>query len=421
MDEYNYNFEIRTLLTHFAAAFDGVKIKRFDGKKLSKEIVKVPFVYAPKSHIVSDLLGPTDTVRLPIMAVEIKGQGRDNTRVKNKIEDIKYRNEDGTYVNLKVVPWNIQVQLTILAKFQEDMDQIVQNFAVNTNPYIIVSWQEPKSGRELRTEILWDGNVSYEYPGKNQGPKDPPFRVTATTSFTIKGYVFKAEIENSTPICFIETDYIFTDKFYCNYDNLLNYTSGNTTETYSITGRPILRYVSPYYIVEGQSPTITLQGYSFGDVNGVFLSGSDPAMYPMSTFQPFTALDVFKGYPVGEFSKNDNTITFKLPPPSSNGFVDIIAVNTCGYGLLTEDSNRCNRVENPYPTDDPNHYTWTVLQFPYLNGLIIADFFDPLCIDYHDCQTIYTEGECDKNAAITAILQIMSGCNISLAELSAMM
>jgi hypothetical protein len=33
MDDYNYNFEIRTLLTHFAAAFDGVKIRRFDGKK----------------------------------------------------------------------------------------------------------------------------------------------------------------------------------------------------------------------------------------------------------------------------------------------------------------------------------------------------------------------------------------------------
>jgi len=421
MDEYNYNFEIRTLLTHFAAAFDGVKIKRFDGKKYSKEIVKVPFVYAPKSHIVSDLLGPTDTVRLPIMAVEIKGQGRDNSRVKNKIEDIKYRNNDGTYVNLKVVPWNIQVQLNILTKFQEDMDQIIQNFAVNTDPYIIVSWQEPKSGREIRTEILWDGNVAYDYPGKNQGAKDPPFRVTATTSFTIKGYVFKTEVENSTPICFIETDYVFTDKFYCNYDNLTKYTSGNTTETYAITGRPVLRYVSPYYIVEGQSPTIKLQGYSFGDVNGVFLSGSDPAMYPMSTFQPFSALDSFNAFPVSEFSKNDNTITFTLPPPSANGFVDIIAVNTCGYGLLTEDANRCNRVENPYPNDDPNHYTWTVLQFPYLNGLIIADFFDPLCIDYHDTQTIYTEGECDKDVAITAILQIMSGCNISLAELSAVM
>jgi hypothetical protein len=421
MDDYNYNFEIRTLLTHFAAAFDGVKIKRFDGKKYAKEVVKVPFTYAPKSHIVSDLLGPTDTVRLPIMAVEITGQGRDNDRVKNKIEDLKYRNEDGTYVNLKVVPWNIKVQLTILAKFQEDMDQIIQNFAVNTNPYIIVSWQEPKSGRELRTEILWDGNVSYEYPGKNQGPKDPPFRVTATTSFTIKGYVFKANVENSAPICFINTDYIFTDKFYCNYDTLVSYTSTATTESYAITGRPVLRYVSPYYIVEGQSPTITLQGYSFGDVNGVFVSGSNPMMYPMSTFQPFTALDVFSAYPVDQFSKDDTTITFTLPAPSASGFIDLIAVNTCGYGLLTEDANRCNRVENPYPVDDPNHYTWTVLQFPYLNGLIVADFFDPLCIDYHDRQTIYTEGECDKDAAIQSILQIMSGCNISLAELSAMM
>lgn len=421
MDDYNYNFEIRTLLTHFAAAFDGVKIKRFDGKKFSKEVIKVPFVYAPKSHILSDLLGITDTVRLPIMAVEIKSQGRDNDRIKNKLEDLRYRNDDGTYVNLKQIPWNITVELTVLCKFQEDMDQIVQNFSVNTNPYAIISWQEPKSGRELRTEILWDGTVNYEYPAKNQSPKDPPFRITATTSFTIKGFIFKTEIANSTPICFINTDYIFTDKFYCNYDTLLSYTSSGTTESYAITGRPVLRYVSPYYVVEGQSPTIKLQGYSFGDVNGVFLSGSNPAMYPMSTFQPFTALDVFDAYPVENFTKDDTTITFTLPPPSASGFVDIIAVNTCGYGLLTEDANRCNRAENPYPVDDPNHYTWTVLEFPYLNGLIIADFFDPLCIDMHDRQTYYSEGECDKDAAIQAILQIMSGCNISLAELSSVM
>ena len=145
MDNYNYNFEFQTLLNHFASAFDGVKIKRFDGKRYAKELIKVPFVYSPKSHIVYDILGVTDTIRPPIMAVEVKSQGRDNSRVKNKIDDIKYRNDDGTYVNLKAIPWNINVELTILTKFQEDMDQIVQNFASNTNRYIIVSWREPIS------------------------------------------------------------------------------------------------------------------------------------------------------------------------------------------------------------------------------------------------------------------------------------
>lgn len=418
MQEYNYNFEIRTLLSHFASAFNDVKIKRFDGKKYAKEAIKVPLTFAPKSHILADLVGLTDTIKLPAIAIEIKNQSRDNERIKNKIDDLIYKNTDGTYVNMKAIPWNINVEMTILAKFQEDLDQIVQNFSVHNNPYIIVSWQEPKSGRELRTEILWDGNISYNYPAKEQGPKEPPFRITATTNFTIKGYIFKTSMENSKPICFIETDYSFTDKFYCNYDNLLEYSQNLQTETYSITGRPLIRYASPYYIVEGREPKITIQGYGMGDVNAVFVSGSNDNIYPLTEYSPFTALNSFYGYPVKEFQKSDNSLTFTLPSPSSDGFVDIIAVNSCGYGKLTEDSNRCGRLENPYPINSPEHYSWTVLQYPYLNGLIVTSFLDPYCINYQDNVYVYEETDnIDKQAVINKIKELMVYADISLQEL----
>jgi hypothetical protein len=418
MQDYNFNFEIRTLLTHFAAAFNDVKIKRFDGKKFEKEVIKVPFVYGPKTHILADIIGLTDTVRLPIMAVEVTSQGRDNERIRSKFDDIRYKNSDGTYTNLKAIPWNVTVEMTILAKYQEDMDQIVQNFVVQSNPYIIISWQEPKSGREVRTEILWDGNVSYKYPGKDQASKDFPFRITATAKFTIKGYMYKTEIENSVPICKIDTDYVFTDKFYCNYDALLEYTKTNQTDSYSITGRPVLRYVtSPYYTYAGASPSITIQGYGMGTVNSIFVSGSTPEMYSMSEFTINDNSVV--AFPVSSFTKSTNSITFNLPPALSSGFVDIIASNSCGYGKLTEDANRCNRLENPYPIDSPEHYSWTVLQFPYLNGLIVSNYFDPYCIDetlpvYH-----YIESNTfDRDALLTKIKELMTLGEINYMDLA---
>lgn len=419
MIDYNYNFEIRTLLTHFSSTLNDVKIKRFDGKKFEKEVIKVPLTYAPKSHILNDIIGLTDTIRFPIMAVEITSQSRDNERIKNKIDDIVYKNIDGTFVNAKAIPWNIDLQMTILTKFQEDMDQIVQNFATFFNPYIVISWQEPKSGRELRTEILWKGDVSLDYPGKEQGPDKPAYRITATTNFTLKGYIFSTNSKNDSPICLINTDYHFSDKFYCDYSELLTSFSSGTTESYSITGRPLVRYVSPYFIVEGRTPNIKIDGYSFGSVNAVFLSGSNENMYPLTTYRPFSALSEFMGYPVETFKKTDNSITFNLPPASADGFLDIILVNSCGYGKLTEDSNRCNRVENPYPTTSPEHYSWTVSQFPYMNGLIIADFFDPYVIDYTDMFYEYSEvSELDKEAMIAKIRQIMQHGNITLEDLA---
>lgn len=418
MQDYNYNFELRTLLTHFAAAFNDVRIKRFDGQKFEKETIKVPLTYAPKSHILNDIIGLTDTIRLPIIAIEISSQSRDNERIKNKIDDLVYKNSDGNFVNSTAIPWNLSLTMTILAKYQEDVDQIIQNFAVNNNPYAIISWQEPKSGRELRTEILWDGSISLEYPGKQQTAKDPPYRITATTNFTVKGWLFKTSLTNNKPICRIDTDYVFTDKFYCDYSDLIQLSLSSTTESYTITGRPVLRYVSPYYIVQGKTPDISLQGYSLNSVHGIFLSGSNPSIYPLTEYKPFSGMDSLFGYPVNEFNKSDNTITFSLPAASGDGFVDIIAVNSCGYGKLTEDSNRCGRVENPYPVSSPEHYSWTVLQFPYMNGLIMADYFDPFSIDYSDMTYVYSDvSEPDKNAIITKIKELMTLGNISLTDL----
>jgi hypothetical protein len=340
-------------------------------KKFEKEVIKVPLTYAPKSHILNDIIGLTDTIRLPIMAVEITGQNRDNERIKNKIADVVYKGNSGNFSNLKAIPWNISVTMTILSKYQEDMDQILQNFAVNNNPYAIVSWQEPKSGRELRTEILWDGNIALTYPGNDQGPKAPAFRITATTSFTIKGFLFSANRKNDVPICLINTDYNFSDKFYCDYGELLTNHSSDTTEAYSITGRPLVRYVSPYFISEGKTTNIKVDGYSLGSTNAVFVSGSNKNMYPLTQYKPLSSLPEFSGYAIETFQKTDNSLTFSLPSPSAIGLIDIILVNSCGYGKLTEDSNRASRVENPYPTSSPEHYSWTVLQFPYMNGLIV--------------------------------------------------
>lgn len=338
MIDYNYNFEVRTLLTHFAAAFNDVKIKRFDGKKFEKEVIKVPLTYAPKSHILNDIIGLTDTVRLPIIAVEITSQNRDNERVKNKINDLVYKNENGAFTVLNAVPWNVNVTMTILAKYQEDVDQIIQNFAVSNNPYAVISWQEPKSKRELRTEILWDGNISLTYPGNEQGPKSPPFRITATTNFTIKGYLFRAK-EDSKPICMINTSYAFTDSFFCNYPELTAHVSEAQIDSYSIRGRPIIRYVVPEYITKTSSPKITIQGLWIPNTIGVFVSGSNPEMYPLTEYKPFSGASSFFGYKIDEYEASSTSIKFNLPTPAENGFVDVIAVNSCGIGTLTNDSS----------------------------------------------------------------------------------
>jgi hypothetical protein len=81
-----------------------------------------------------------------------------------------------------------------MTKFQTDMDQIISNFAPYNNPYIVMSWKLPSSqglasSYEIRSEVLWSGDISLNYPIEVSGTQ--PARVIADTSFTIKGWLFR--------------------------------------------------------------------------------------------------------------------------------------------------------------------------------------------------------------------------------------
>tara|TARA_R110000851_G_scaffold319698_1_gene484238 strand:- start:583 stop:1005 length:423 start_codon:yes stop_codon:yes gene_type:complete len=86
--------------------------------------------------------------------------------------------------------------MSIITKFQTDMDQILSNFIPYNDPYIVISWKIPEeflvTEQEIRSEVLWDGNVSIDYP--TDLDNSTPYRVTGDTSFIIKGWIFKKHI-----------------------------------------------------------------------------------------------------------------------------------------------------------------------------------------------------------------------------------
>jgi hypothetical protein len=83
--------------------------------------------------------------------------------------------------------------MSIIARYQSDMDQVLSNFIPFNNPYIILSWTIPKVfnlpyTQEIRTEVLWNGNINFEYPTDINGQQKA--LIVANTGFTIKGWLF---------------------------------------------------------------------------------------------------------------------------------------------------------------------------------------------------------------------------------------
>lgn len=200
-----FHFEIKDLLVQFVAAFDDVIIGRYNRKRELIDRIGVKYVYAPKQRVLHDLINKPQHISLPAIAVSIGGISRDNNRVFNKIAGSYYQRSDrlpdaliSTDFLPQPVPVDIQINMSVITKYQTDMDQILTNFVPYTDPYIVVSWRVPDKNisvdQEIRSLIEWSGNIALDYPldiASNQ-----PFRVTADTSFTIKGWMFKKEEQN---------------------------------------------------------------------------------------------------------------------------------------------------------------------------------------------------------------------------------
>lgn len=196
MNKDPYYFEIKDMMAQFVTAFDDIVIKRFNADRQIKSILEVRSVYSPKQRTLYDIVNTAQNMTLPVVSICIAGISRDNTRVFNKLEGSIYTQGSNKHSSVlkSPVPVNISVGVSIITRFQTDMDQILSNFIPYTNPYVVISWKVPPEfnlpySQEIRCEVLWDDNVQMSYPVDLNGQQKQ--RIIADTTFTIKGWLFK--------------------------------------------------------------------------------------------------------------------------------------------------------------------------------------------------------------------------------------
>lgn len=224
MKDQAFSFEIKDLMIQFVAAFDNVIIKRFNDKRQVQDQIQVRYVYSPKQRVLYDIVNTSQNLTLPVVAVSITNISRDNERVFNKIAGFyvnKTNNETNrgaTSAYLRTpVPVNISINMSIVSKYQSDLEQIISNFVPYNDPYIVISWKVPAAAglsipEEIRSEVLWDGSINMTYPTDINASEK--YRITADTSFTIKGWLFKDLSKNAVSnIFFIDNNFNLDTSF----------------------------------------------------------------------------------------------------------------------------------------------------------------------------------------------------------------
>lgn len=178
-------------------------------------------MYAPKQRVIFDLVNLAQNITVPVVSVSISNIARDESRVFNKINGYYFSpgTSDAEAQSKSIhynspVPVNITVNMSIMTKYQSDMDQILSNFIPYNNPYIILSWKVPADlsntgfaiPQEIRSEVLWSGSVNLSYPTDISATEK--YRIIGDTSFTIKGFLFPATKNPVSNVFYIKENFI---------------------------------------------------------------------------------------------------------------------------------------------------------------------------------------------------------------------
>ena len=396
-----FHFEIKNLLTQFVAAFDDVVISRYNKSRVAKQNVEVRYVFAPKQRVMYDIINKAQNLTLPVVAINLTGVTRDNDRVFNKLAAayIPAQEKDASKVSSKFlmpVPVNLEVSMSILARYMGDIDQIISNFVPYNNPYIILSWKVPAEfgteyDQEIRSEVLWDGNLAYNTP--TETTYNDHFRVTVDTTFTIKGWLFPEKKDTSGNIYKIDGNFIPVDlanRIYSpldvdrdhprvednlsydqrGYAGLSSYstTAALCSETVTVSGIPDITNL--YYsttgtlvpilatpqtstvtnIVSGISNTFIIYGKAFDTNLNFYLSSttmSDESTTGgdwFSNFQKITSakMDTISGFKLQDtfyIVSNDNIASITLPVSTlsaSGGKFNFVIANEAGWASTYE-------------------------------------------------------------------------------------
>lgn len=214
MEIISYNAELALANLMFMKLFRNIRIERTDTYG-EKSVINVNCVLGQRSRILKNWQNAEKraTMKLPMIAINRTGYVRNGERLNNLHNEVKYEmtSHYRKYDLLTPVPIDISYDVSIIAKYPSDIDQIASNFMIFFNSDIYVSMEHPKyEGIILNNQIIMSDSVSEEHPDELDGSTDD--FITTTFQFTFKTYLFggnqKAKLIRPTILSSITSSFV---------------------------------------------------------------------------------------------------------------------------------------------------------------------------------------------------------------------
>jgi len=195
MFEYFYNEIFRKTIISFGTLFNDLSIKHADSDG-NQTVTKVPLAYGPIGKFLARLeqspnLNKSVAMTLPRMSFEFTGLTYDSSRKVTTTQQITVKDPDAETTTKKVfmpVPYNMQFELNIMCKLNDDALQIVEQILPFFQPSYNLTVNLVSAINEKRDIPVVLENVSFqdEYEGDFTSRRVLYY----TMRFTAKTYLF---------------------------------------------------------------------------------------------------------------------------------------------------------------------------------------------------------------------------------------
>lgn len=196
MFEYFYHEILRKTVVAFGSLFNNISIKHTNDEGNTFSVIKVPLAYGPVQKFLARLEQSPDLnkpiqITLPRMSFELVGLSYDSTRKSTTTQTFLTSSVSDKSQEKKSylpVPYNLDFELSIITKLNDDMLQIIEQILPYFQPAYTVSIDLVKQIGEKRDVpiVLNSISMSDDYEGDFSTRRS----LVYTLRFTAKTYLF---------------------------------------------------------------------------------------------------------------------------------------------------------------------------------------------------------------------------------------
>lgn len=228
---YSYHEIIRKTVISFGTLFNNILIKHEEQDGTDYSLIKVPIAYGPVQKFLARLEQKPDlrkrvAMTLPRMSFELSSINYDASRKVSTVQTFKALNSDNQNKAVKVympVPYNLGIKLSIMAKYNDDMLQILEQILPFFQPSftltidLVSSIGEKKDIPMILENIQMEDNYESDFTTRRV--------LIYTLNFVAKTYIFGPIADNTEGLIKkVQVDY-YTDTNTKNSSRQLRYTA----------------------------------------------------------------------------------------------------------------------------------------------------------------------------------------------------